>query len=231
MTLDRHYGIKEGAQIKWTDSICYRMVEGLGPNIAPDLERVPAYKQAPIAQRIPISAYIGFPLLDSDGQLFGTLAAIDPLPQSDELLKSERTLQLFSKLISTHISLDLQIRSQSEKSDTLDEILDPETKLLSHFGWSRFLEAQNRRTESVGMQSYMASIVFEDNSVETVLRAQEPIRRVLGPNAVLARGNNNQILLCIPCFPKEQGDRLMQELLEELHSTLKSKEVAIQTSR
>jgi hypothetical protein len=231
ITLDHQYGVKEGTRIKWADSICYRMAQGLGPNIAPDLDRVPAYKQAPIAQRFPISAYIGFPLLDSDGQLFGTLAAIDPQPQSEELFKSESTLQLLSRLISTHLSLDLQISSQSEKSNPLEEIIDPETKLLSHIGWLRFLEAQNRRTETVGLQSYVASIVFEDHSVETFLKAEEPIRRVLGPNAVLARGNSGQILLCIPDFTKEQGDRLMQVLLDDLRLSLESKQVAIQTSR
>lgn len=232
VTLDNHYGVKDGARVKWTDSICSRMVAGLGPKIAPDLDRVPAYKQAPVARQFPISAYIGFPLWDSDGQLFGTLAAVDPQRQSDDLLRSESTLQLFSRLISTHLSLDLQIRSQTEKvGSQLEGIIDSDTKLLNKLGWSRFLEAQQRRAKTQGLQSYVAQITFEINSVEMIMMALEPIRQFLGPSAVMARGEHDQILICIPDLTKEQGDQLMQQLYEKLSSSFKTKQVTIQASR
>ncbi len=223
VTLDKHYGVQQGARIKWTDSICRRMVEGLGPNIAPDLDQVPAYKQAPIAQRFPISAYIGFPLWDSDGQLFGTLAAVDPKPQTKDLVESESTFQLFSRLISTHLSLDLQVRSQSDKCIEFEGIIDPETKLLNNLGWNRLLRAQQRRAESNGLHSYVVSITFD--SVEQIFVALEPIRKVLGPYAVLARGNNNQILVCMPDVSKEDGDRAMAQLSKELGSSPRIKPV------
>lgn len=223
VTLDKHYGVQQGARIKWTDSICCRMVDGLGPNIAPDLDHVPAYKQAPIAQRFPISAYIGFPLWDSDGQLFGTLAAVDPKPQTKDLIESESTFQLFSRLISTHLSLDLQVRSQSDKCIEFEGIIDSETKLLNNLGWNRLLRARQRRAESNGLNSYVVSITFD--SVEQILLALDPIRKVLGPYAVLARGNDNQVLVCMPDVSKEDGDQAMAHLSKELGSCLKVRPV------
>ena len=50
---DRSYGVTGGDHFRWSDSFCYRMVRGEGPNVAADSSSVPAYAQAPIGRDIP----------------------------------------------------------------------------------------------------------------------------------------------------------------------------------
>ena len=54
-------------------------------NSGPVPVRFQIYANAPITQQFVIGAYIGVPLLYSDGSLFGTLCAIDPHPQSEDI--------------------------------------------------------------------------------------------------------------------------------------------------
>ena len=84
---------------------CYRMVRGEGPNVAADSSSVPAYAQAPIGRDIPIAAYIGYPLL-ADGQLFGTLCAIDPQVRPDRS-DDEPLIRLLARLLSTVLESQL----------------------------------------------------------------------------------------------------------------------------
>jgi diguanylate cyclase len=64
---DNGYGVEEGTVLSWADSFCSQMVQGLGPRIAPCAEDIPAYVAAPIKQQLPISAYIGVPLIRKNG--------------------------------------------------------------------------------------------------------------------------------------------------------------------
>src|SRR4051812_26487169 len=72
------YDVKAGSVFQWSDSFCSRMVEGLGPRIAPQSDLIDVYKNAPIGAAVKIGAYVGVPLTKADGSLFGTLCAIDP---------------------------------------------------------------------------------------------------------------------------------------------------------
>jgi GAF domain-containing protein len=77
---DEGYGIRSGDVFRWSDSMCSRMVAGLGPNVAGDVSLIPAYAEAPITGQLDIGAYIGVPLTRPDGTVFGTMCAIDPAP-------------------------------------------------------------------------------------------------------------------------------------------------------
>ena len=59
---DHGYGVRPGTVFRWSDSFCSRMVQGLGPRVAPDAAGVPAYAEAPIGRQVRIGAYIGLPL-------------------------------------------------------------------------------------------------------------------------------------------------------------------------
>jgi diguanylate cyclase len=73
--------VTPGTVFRWADSFCSEMVKGHGPRIAPDSDVVPADAAGPIGRQVAIGAYIGVPLLNADGSLFGTLRAIDPARQ------------------------------------------------------------------------------------------------------------------------------------------------------
>jgi GGDEF domain-containing protein len=96
---DRSYGVKGGQVFQWSDSFCSRMVRGEGPRIAPDSNEVEAYRLAPIGQQVDISAYIGVPLYDQQHEFFGTLCAIDPSIQYNDLIASLPELELIASLL------------------------------------------------------------------------------------------------------------------------------------
>ncbi len=77
---DHGYGLKPGQVMHWADSFCSLMVAGKGPRIAPKTDEVEIYASARVAQQVPIKAYIGQPIVKENGDLFGTLCALDPAP-------------------------------------------------------------------------------------------------------------------------------------------------------
>ncbi len=83
--VDRGYGFVEGERLTWQDTVCSRMVQGLGPHVAARVVDVVDYAAAPIQRTVPVGAYIGAALLAPDGALVGTLCGVDPLPQPARL--------------------------------------------------------------------------------------------------------------------------------------------------
>lgn len=130
--MDSHYGLQQGKAFKWSDMICKRMVEGKGPNIVPSLNDAPEYQSAPQARELSVEAYVGFPLCDTDGQVFGTLCGVATKPQPKEIEQSVGTFALYSKILSTLLSMNMQLKSRrtSRRLD-IDHLVDSETGLLS----------------------------------------------------------------------------------------------------
>ncbi len=66
---DRGYGFVLGARLSWQDTLCSRMVQGLGPHVSARVETDTSYANAPIGQSYPIRAYVGTALLDPSGDV------------------------------------------------------------------------------------------------------------------------------------------------------------------
>jgi diguanylate cyclase len=96
---DDAYGTTSGLSTAWSESFCRYMVAGLAPQIAPDAMAVPAYAAAGSGLDIEIGAYVGVPIRDSDGSLFGTLCGLDPVVQDDDLLEQAPLLHLLATLL------------------------------------------------------------------------------------------------------------------------------------
>jgi diguanylate cyclase len=161
---DHGYGVQSGEVFNWSDSFCSRMVEGLGPRIAPESEAIKAYLEAPIAQIVPIKAYIGIPLCDRDGSLFGTLCAIDPQTQPEYICKEEALIELQAKLLTTILHYELTAQENARLYERAQR--EAETDWLPNIyngkGWRRILEAEEIRCKTYG-QSAGIIIVDLDN--------------------------------------------------------------------
>ena len=53
---DHGYNLEPRSVFRWSDSFCSRMVQGLGPRIAPDAVKIPEYASAPIGKYTKIGA-------------------------------------------------------------------------------------------------------------------------------------------------------------------------------
>jgi diguanylate cyclase (GGDEF)-like protein len=149
---DHSYNLQEGAVLGWPDSFCYRMVRGEGPCVAPQVSTVSAYLELPIRQQIPIGAYIGVPMNLSDGSLFGSLCAIDPYPQPEEIQEELPTVELLAKLLSTILENELKCQEQARRLERIEAeaMSDSLTALYNRLGWEKLLFAEESRCQSYG---------------------------------------------------------------------------------
>jgi diguanylate cyclase len=148
---ENRYGVEAGQVLRWGDSFCSRMVQG-APRVAPRASEVVAYREAPIGQQLAIGSYVGVPLTDGRGELFGTLCAIDPDTQSDELLKQQPTVQLLARLLGTILAQDLAAAERGRRLEIAeaDALTDALTGLPNRRAWDRFLDQEEARCQRFG---------------------------------------------------------------------------------
>ncbi|MCU4418968.1 sensor domain-containing diguanylate cyclase [Acinetobacter bereziniae] len=149
---DKGYNVIPGQVFSWADSFCSHMVLGKAPKIAPRSEEIPLYLNAPIAKKIDIKAYIGQPLIKEDGTLFGTLCAIDPNPQSESLLQEEELFNLFGKILSYILQVELRENEQKRQKEFFEAVAlsDSLTGLFNRRGWDQLLAQEEARCKSYG---------------------------------------------------------------------------------
>ncbi|RYY78583.1 MAG: GGDEF domain-containing protein [Moraxellaceae bacterium] len=152
---DHGYGLKPGQIMCWANSLCSLMVAGKGPRIAPKTDDVAIYAQAPITHRVPIKAYVGQPIVWENGELFGTLCALDPAPQPDTIKQEESLLSLFGSLLSHILQNELKQQEQSRKLERFkaEALTDELTQLYNRRGWEQLLQAEEERSRRYGHSS------------------------------------------------------------------------------
>lgn len=149
---DSSYGQAPGGSHSWADSMCQHMVSGLGPQIAPDVDAVAAYASAGVRDNVQIGAYVGLPLLQADGSLFGTLCGLDPQIQAPELVDQGPLLTILAQLLSAILQADMQ-RTEADRlaeRSVMEAETDVLTGLYNRRGWDRFLAAEEARYRRFG---------------------------------------------------------------------------------
>ena len=158
--VDTGYGVESGDVFTWSDSFCSRMVAGVGPRVAPRSQEVPCYAAAPIGHQINIRAYIGVPLTRADGTLFGTLCAVDPDEQNDDILAEQPMVELMAQLLSTVLERDLVVGQFERRSQHLEDLamLDGLTGLPNRRAWDGALAREEERCQRFGHPAAVVSI-------------------------------------------------------------------------
>ena len=214
---DAHYGTRPGAVFKWSDSFCTHMVRGKGPRVAPRANEVQTYRDTPIASQLKIGAYVGVPLTRADGSLFGTLCAIDPEPQSDEICQAQKSIELMADLLSSllHTELALADTIRLEERAESNTARDGLTSLYNRRGWEQLLDREEDRSRRYGNPAVVIMIDLDD--LKTINDTQghaegdklikltaETMLRVTRQNDVLARvGGDEFAILGIECSPAD----------------------------
>ena len=158
---DHGYGIAPGTVFRWADSFCSEMVKGNGPRIAPRSEDIPAYAAAAIGRRVQIKAYVGLPLVNSDGSLFGTLCAIHPSPQPQSIVEEKALVELLGAMLSTILQAELRAADEARRSEKLqaEALIDALTDTYNRRGWDRLLASEEERCRRYG---HPAAILIVD---------------------------------------------------------------------
>lgn len=96
---DDAYGKMAGGSHLWSDSLCRYMVTGATPQFAPDAMAVPEYAASGVTKDVSIGAYVGVPIRNADGTLYGTICGLDPRKAPEDLGEHEPLLRLFATLL------------------------------------------------------------------------------------------------------------------------------------
>lgn len=163
-TSSLEYDISPGQVFKWTDSYCSQMVQGKGPRIAPNSQLIPLYAEAGINKFSKIKAYIGQPLFNEDGTLFGTLCAIDSSPQPECIREENDLLELLSLLLSKLLQSELKLSEQHRLAEKLkmDSLTDHLTGVFNRRAWDKLLDLEEKRCKTYGHPTTIIIIDLND---------------------------------------------------------------------
>lgn len=159
--------VPPGAVQPWAESYCRLMVAGEAPRVAPRTRDVPAYAASPATRQWGIAAYVGVPLLASDGSLFGVLCGLSRTEADDSLRDAlpevERTARLLSTILAKELAALERSRAAAEAYALADR--DPVTGLLNRRGWQARLEAEEERRRRRGHASTVVLVRAEPGRV------------------------------------------------------------------
>lgn len=169
------YDITDRTVLRWSDSFCSRMVRGEGPRIAPRTADVPAYAGAPISRQVEIGSYVGVPLEDRRGGLFGTLCAVDQNPQGDDLLGLQTDVELYARLLSTVLARELDIVDARRLAATHEALTDPDTGLPAHVALTSRLVEEEERARLYGGPVSVIVIDAKPDAIPAIAKAAAPV--------------------------------------------------------
>lgn len=210
---DHGYGVAAGNVFRWADSFCSEMVKGNGPRIAHDSGDVAAYRDAAIGRKVPIQAYVGVPLTRSDGSLFGTLCAIDPVRQPETIAQEQGLIELLAALLSTVLQWELKATDEARRSErlALEAATDVLTGLSNRRAWNEWMAREEERSGRYGHPA--AVLVMDIDGLKRIndsaghaagdaliVRTAQALRQAARQNDVVARlGGDEFAMLAIEC--------------------------------
>jgi diguanylate cyclase len=212
-TEDHGYSVAPGTVFRWADSFCSEMVRGRGPRVAPDSDSVPAYAAAPIGRQVAIGAYIGVPLHNADGGLFGTLCAIDPSPQPERIAEEQDLVELLAGLLSTVLQSELRAIEAARKAERLEveAHTDSMTGIFNRRAWDQLLAKEEKRCRRYGHSAAVLIIDLDGlkqvNDTlghgagdELIIRAATALRAGGREEDIVARlGGDEFAILAVEC--------------------------------
>lgn len=103
------FGLKPGEELPLKTTLCDE-VRGHGePIVIDDVATDPCYAKHHTPATYGLQSYISFPIILADGEIFGTLCAIDPKPHVVSSAQTLATFKLFAELISFHLDAANQL--------------------------------------------------------------------------------------------------------------------------
>lgn len=228
---DHYYNVNEGTVFNWTDSFCSQMVQGFGPRVAPCSSEIPVYAAAPIGQQVPIEAYIGVPVNNSDGSLFGTLCAIDPSPQKPDIAKQLPVIELLARFLATALEADLKALEQERLLERIKQeaLTDELTNVFNRRGWDKAVELEEERARRYGSPVCVMIIDLDDlksindnqghaKGDKQIKEAAKCIAESVRTNDIVARiGGDEFAVLAVEC-DKKGAANLYKKISENLCS-------------
>jgi len=229
---DHAYGVKEGDVFRWNDSFCSRMVREEGPRVAPRVAEVPAYAGLPFTRQVPIGAYVGVPLVDGDGRLFGTLCGLNRQPMPSSLVEEQAMVEVLADMLSGLLSAELHTTALARLTGNarVDALADPLTGLANRRGWELALAAEEERCRRYGASACVVAIELDgmkgpaarEVCDAVLVRAAQALRQTVRKPDTLAHFDDDRFMvLGVECTTAEA-----MALLRRLEQCVQSAELS-----
>lgn len=157
------FDLQAGDALRWSDSVCSRMVRRDGPRFSADLGTEPLYCDAPVAGQLGVRSYMGVPVA-LDGDAIGTLCAIGPQPAAPAVAEWLPVVEVCARALATlwiH-STDLErTRRRAERAE-LEAMTDPMTGLYNRRGWQLLVAMEDQRCRASGGTAGVVAIDLDE---------------------------------------------------------------------
>lgn len=210
-TEENGYQVKEGNCYRWEDSYCSKMVENKGPRIAFSSMEVPIYAVAAINKQYDIKSYIGIPLYQADGELFGTLCSIDTQVKPRSIEKELPIIELLAKLLSTILNQELRVQNieRSLPFTFVGDFLDSFTSLPNRKAWDQIAEKEEVLAARFGNPISVIAIetgsnVSKQNS-EELHKVSLMLKSILPSTSFVARLSDDVLGITLPNLTNAQA--------------------------
>ena len=211
---DHGYGVRSGDVFRWADTFCSRMVRGEGPRVAPRTADVPAYAALPLASELPVGAYVGVPLVDGQGKLFGTLCGINPEPMPSSIVDEQPMVEVFADMLSGLLSAELNTNALTREAEAArsEALTDDLTGLANRRGWEQALAAEEERCRRYGATACVVAIELDglqspaapDARQRALVRAGQALRQTVRKPDTLAHLEDDRfVVLGVECTTAE----------------------------
>lgn len=225
------YGVEVGAEFPYATSFCRPMVSADAPQIAPDVSQVDDYATAAAIAPITVNAYIGTPIVQPDGSLFGTLCGYDPSRQPAGLTDQLPLLDLLSSMLSAVLAADSAVTAVARELETARREADTDalTGLLNRRGWDRYLQQEEDRFRRFGDTACVLVLDLDylkivndtkghDAGDQYIREAARVMSAVMRPGDVLARLGGDEFGIVAVGATTAQAEhmigRMQQALIE-----------------
>lgn len=159
---------RPGVALPWAGSFCLRMVTLGGPIVEPDVHGSPNYAEIAVGERAHVRAYVGVPLLSSDGRLFGTLCAYSGSPQPASLTQLLGPVTLLGRMLSTIVAGEQVAADRSQEAASAYALADRDriTGLRNRRGWEGALASEEQRARRYGSAASVLVVGLDDKRLD-----------------------------------------------------------------
>jgi GAF domain-containing protein len=126
--------VRVGTEIEWESSFCRQMLAGNAPRVATVTAAVPAYAGRATGRLRGIAAYAGVPIVDADGELFGTVCGLASRAQPRSAGRDLPLVEMVARMLSTLLAAGVDAPPSPESAPRLDRTLLNQRRLSGTHG-------------------------------------------------------------------------------------------------
>lgn len=218
---DNPWDIGPGFTLDWDVTLCSAMLAG-APEVAPDVNEVPAYTDLPLTGQFGLGAYVGVPIHTADGEVFGTVCGLHRTAgHIDDV--AIRAMRMGAALMGTILDLEQRLAGTTTRAAEAEMRAshDPLTGLLNRRGFDAAARLAERHALAHGNRPAM--LVLDLDGLKAIndthghghgdrllVKVAQLLRTSTPPAATVARIGGDEFLVLIDDCDDDTVDSLCQ---------------------